>query len=361
MPEKLIVGNPDVPAITDLSRIVPGGKLTDRHLRYIIWFAVLGFDSGYVEIPPRPTRFDAQPSPFPRWCVERFRLQGTWPPYSQFGKVFRLQTQEASKRYFRSAKIPVNFDPPWNWPFEGPPMDLFHSPPPAWFDPWGFNRPGDFEPSQPAATYLQPFSFDGQLKLPVRPVTLDVPKGRIWSAFTDNDPASILASIPEPDEKTMNEKKTVDDDPVLLQSSAEPDTLVMITDQYLHLTILQLLPSRPLRIIHDAKSHQFQHEAPALGLTRSIVIASPVVFLNPRKVFPVAWCPVEPDSPSARLRKLATLDSQTGDVPWDEWVKANKAEYGPDSQQTRWKIASCPLPSAALPTVTLHGYALPPK
>ena len=49
-------------------------------------------------------------------------------------------------------------------------MDLFHSTPPAWYDPWGYNRPGDFVSTQPSPTYLDPFCFDGQLKFPQRPL-----------------------------------------------------------------------------------------------------------------------------------------------------------------------------------------------
>ena len=238
-------------------------------------------------------------------------------------------------------------------------MDLFHSTPPAWYDPWGYNRPGDFETAQPGPTYLAPFCFDGQLNFPVRPVTLDVPKGRIWSVFTDNDPASILASVPPPDKNAVAEANAIDNDPVLLQSSAEPKTLAMITDEYLHLTILQLLPPKPLRITHDANSHTIQHEAPAMGLTHNLVVGPPVVFLNPSKVFPVAWCPVHPDSPSVRLRKLASFDSETGDVPWETWFNANKAQYESKLPNYGWNIGSCPIPSVALPTVMLHGYGLP--
>ena len=361
MTANLIVGNPDVKAIDDLSRIIPGGKLTDRHMRYIIWFAKLGWDSNFVEIPWRPGRYDSRPSDFPRWLVDqRFKIRGAWPPYSQYGNVFRVPAFDAAKQSFRKAKPPVNFDPPWTWP-SGPPMDLFHSTPPAWYDPWGFNRPGDFETSQPAPSYLDPFCFDSQLKFPVRPVKLDVPKGRIWSVFTDNDPASILASAPPPAEDAVAEENAIDDDPVLLQSSAEPNTLVMITDQYLHLTVLQLLPPKPLRITYDASSRKIQHEAPAMNITHNVVVAAPVVFSNPRKLFPVAWCPVHTDSASERLRKLASFDSQSGDVPWEEWVKANKDQYGRDDAFSNWKIADCPLPSVALPTVMLHGYDLTPQ
>src|SRR5205814_1169552 len=62
---QLYDGNPDVAAINDLARIAPDGKLTDRHLRYVIWFAAVGFDSLFIDIPLRPGRYESQFSRFP--------------------------------------------------------------------------------------------------------------------------------------------------------------------------------------------------------------------------------------------------------------------------------------------------------
>jgi len=352
---QLYAGNPDVKAISDLVGIVPDGKLTDRHLRYIFWFAALGFDTLYVEIPWRMGRYDSKPSEFPRWCAQRFGIGAIFNRFGLYGRDFRIAEQNEAKHSFRSTSVPVNFDPPWTWP-AGPPMDLFHSPPPAWYDPWGYNRPGDFISTQPAhaPSYIDPFCFDGQLRFPQRSVTLESNfKGQIWSVFTDNDPASILASAPPPD------KNAVADDPVFRQSSAEPATLVVMADEKTQRTTFQLLPPRPLRITYDANQHTIQHEAQQLGFISKVVVGPPAVFLNPAKTFPTAWCVINQEFSSVRLRKLATVDNASGVSPWDKFVEANRAQFGPRDGGKKWQTDLCPLPPVALPMILLHGYGLP--
>ncbi|HEX5876615.1 MAG TPA: hypothetical protein VFY60_18355, partial [Pyrinomonadaceae bacterium] len=328
MVAQLWQGNPDIQAIADLSSIVTDRKLLDRHLRYVIWFALLGWASNFVEIPWRDGAHDTRkPSPFPLWLSQQFNMRAIWPRFGLYGNVFRVPDEGAAKQSFRSTSVAVNFDPPWTWP-AGPPMELFHSPPPAWYDPWGYNRPGDFVTDQPSPTYLDPFCFDGQLKLPQRPVTLDGSfKGRSWAVFVDKDPA-------------------------------EPNTLIVLTDEERQRTTFQLLPPKPLRLTFDAGNHTFQQEVTTLGSNSKLVIGPPAVGFNLARTIQTAWCVVSPDSVSARLRRLVTYDSKTSGVPWDKFVEANKARYGPSGAGKTWKIEICPLPDAALPEVVLDGYVL---
>jgi hypothetical protein len=200
-------------------------------------------------------------------------------------------------------------------------MDLFHTPPPVWYDPWGYNRPGDFVSTQPSPTYIDPFCFDGQLKFPQRPVTLEGNfKGRAWAVFVDNDPA-------------------------------DPNTLVVLTDEDRQRTTFQILPPKSLRITFDANTHTFQQEVRTLGSTSKLVVGPPAIGINPARTLNTAWCVVNSDSTTARLRKLVG-------TPWDKFVEANKAKYGPTGSGKTWQIQVCPLPDAALPEVVLDGYAL---
>ncbi|HEX5876370.1 MAG TPA: hypothetical protein VFY60_17100 [Pyrinomonadaceae bacterium] len=348
-------GNPDTRAIGDLVRIVPDGKILDRHLRYLIWFALLGFDSLFIEIPLREGAHGMQRfSEFPRWCSKRFGLDAVWSRFGLYGNVFRIPDQGAAKGSFRSTSVAVNFDPPWTWPTSGPPMDLFHSPPPAWYDPWGYNRPGEFVSTQPSPTYIDPFCFDGQLKFPQRTVTLDGNfKGRSWATFTDNDPASLLANVPS------NKDGEFAQEPVELEAGPDPNTLVVSTDEEQQRTTFQILSPKRQRLIFDANTHKFETETTPMGSIGDLVVGPPTVFLNPAKTFPTAWCVMNINSRSARLRNLVTFDTDRSGVPWDLFIAANKPKYGPTGGGKTWQIDLCPLPDDSLPQVVLDGYGLP--
>ena len=162
-------------------------------------------------------------------------------------------------------------------------------------------------------------------KLRARNLVADA--GRTWSVFVEKDPA-------------------------------EPNTLVVLTDEERQRTTLQLFPPKPLRLTFDASSHTFQQEVTTLGTTSKLVVGPPAVGFNLARTIQTAWCVVSSDSVSARLRRLVTYDSRTNSVPWDKFVEANKAKYGPTSTGKTWQIDICPLPDAALPEVVLDGYAL---
>jgi hypothetical protein len=349
-----LVGNPDAKAVYELAEISPGGHFSDRQLRYVIWFALHGFDSLYIELRTREAAHGHQRfSEFPRWALRHFNLENLHDRFGLYGNVFRFPSQDECKRSFRSIATPVNFDPPWVWP-SAPSPQLFHGPPPAWYDPWGYNRPGDFVPQQPSPSFLDPFCFDGQLRFPQRPVTLETAfKGHSWAVFTDNDPASLLASA-----KRLTDNSENDDLPGL-SATSEPYTLVVVADEHRQRTVFQLLPPKPQRVVFDAMNHSMRHEASEFGSIDRRVVASPTVFLNPSRTFPTAWCVVNPEFPAARLRKLATVDPERGASPWDKFVDDNKSQYGPRDGGKIWQIEKCPLPSSALPTVLLQGYDLP--
>ena len=253
---------------------------------------------------------------------------------------------------FNSFYPHVDFDPPWVW--KTPPTAFFHTAPPAWYDPWGYNRPGDFFPHQPSANYLMPFCFDGNLRFPQRPLTHEGTfKGRSWAMFTDNDPTSILANAKPATRQTENQ------DPVLLQASNEPNVLVVTADDDHQRTAFQLLPAKPVRIMFDTLSHTLRQETTVLGSHGNDVMASPTVYKNKSRTFPTAWCVVNPEFASMRLRKLVTVDPETGLSPWTEFLDASEAKYGPTDGGKTWQIDKCPLPNTALPIIWLHGYNLP--
>ena len=245
---------------------------------------------------------------------------------------------------FASAQIPVNFDPPWVWKGSS---SLFHSTPPSWVDPWGYNAPGDFVPTQPSPTYLDPFCFDGQLRFPQRRVPFDTSfKGRRWAVFTDNDPGSLLAGTKAPE--------LLHADP-----SQEPSALVVTADEDRQRTTFEVLPPKHLRITFDVASHTLRHETPEFGSTGKQVVAAPLVFQSLTQTFPVAWCVMNPEFPTTRLRKLATVSAPGGVSSWDKFVSDNKAQYGPKDGGKAWQIELCPLPGDALPLLSLYGYGLP--
>jgi len=279
---------------------------------------------------------------------ERFGALGTvWqiPPDGKAGETEYIHN-------FISSTPPVNFDPPWLW--KSPPPKLFHSPPPAWYDPWGYNRPGDFINEQPSPTYFDPFCFDSQLRLPQRRVTFDSTfKGRRWAVFTDNDPASLLASV------TAASEEMADAEPVLPQAAPEPSALVITADEDRQRTVFQLLPLKPVRTTFDTTSHNLDTHVSDFGSISKPVVATPTVFRSPRSLFPTAWCVVNPEFPSARLRKLVARESNTGASLWDKFVDENESKFGPRDGELGWQIDKCPLPSDVLPMVCLDGYALP--
>ena len=346
-------GNPHPSALFELRDRATQGILTDRHLRYVIWCVCVNSESYIGLTGHRTQRGDYVACPFPKWAAAVFGYPNIFAKsFGARGKDFGIPGELPSKMAFSNVSPPVNFDPPWTWPPAGPPMDLFHSPPPAWYDPWGYNRPGDFVTDQPSPTFLDPFCFDGNLKFPHRPVKFDDSfKGRSWAVFAENDPASLLANAPS------KKDAQPEPEPVVLGAGTEPDTFVVLTDEDQHRSTLQLLPPKFQRIVFDANNHSFQPETTPMGSINKLVVAPPTVFLNPARTFPTAWCVMNTDSPSVRLRKLVT--SESGTVPWDQFVDENKTEYGPSGGGKTWKIDICPLPAVALPEVVLDGYGLP--
>ena len=255
----------------------------------------------------------------------------------------------------RSA-CPANFDPPWT--LKSVPANLFHSTPPLWFDPWGYNRPGDFISEQPSPTYLDPVCFNGQLRVPQRRVNFDAPfKGRRWAVFTDNDPGLILKTVKPP---VAGEPQPAPE-PRPLRAATDPNALVVTADEDTQRTTLQVLASKPVRLTFDAATHSLRSEAKDWGSISGQVLASPVMYLNPSSstlATPTAWVVTAPEFPSARLRKLATI-ATTGKSPWDTFLDANRTAYGPTGGGKTWQIERCPLPDDVLPKLVLQGYGLP--
>ncbi|HVF22428.1 MAG TPA: hypothetical protein VM941_05105, partial [Pyrinomonadaceae bacterium] len=170
-------------------------KVFDTDLRFTLWHALYNnvypseffykqfFSDGKAILDTVYTATEQQA------LVARFGQPGTvWNYFS--GPDYGVN-------YGKRAACPVNFDPPWV--LKSFPANLFHSTPPLWYDPWGYNRPGDFISEQPSPTYLDPVCFNGQLQVPQRRVNFDAPfKGRRWAVFTDNDPGLILRTVKPP-------------------------------------------------------------------------------------------------------------------------------------------------------------------
>jgi hypothetical protein len=340
-------------------------KIGDRDLRFLIWHGLFN--------RPFPSQFYMSQTDLVKDLKKllylffndadqqlmrnRFMTSGTWATgghNNEPGTVWDWVTPDNSGYLvkFFSGFPPVDFDPPWAW--KTPPTNLFHSAPPAWYDPWGYNRPGDFFPNQPSANYLMPFCFDGNVRFPQRPITFEGTfKGRSWAMFTDNDPTSILASAKPATRETERQ------DPVLLQASNEPSVLVVTADDDHQRTNFQLLATRPARITFDVFTHTLRQDMTVLGSNGNDVMGSPTVYKARSRTFPTAWCVVNAEFASARLRKLAAVDPDTGVSPWIEFVEDNVAQYGPKDGGKAWQIDKCPLPQTALPTIWLHGYNLP--
>jgi hypothetical protein len=325
----------------------------DRDLRFLLWHALFDREIrvGIMPLPKLPDLKSAL-----RVFYDDTNQQTLRARFGQPGAVWDIPTSSQATDWFYtsfvSATPPVNFDPPWVW--KTPSTNLFHSPPPDWYDPWGYNRPGDFVSAQPSPTYLDPFCFESQLRFPQRPVTPEAAfNGRSWAVFTDNDPASLLASAKPP------AKENATEEPVPLRASSEPSALVVIGDEDRQRTTFQLLPPKPLRITFDIANHMLRNEQPDFGSIAMQVVAPPTVYLSPGQRFPTAWCVVNPDFSSARLRKLATFDPEKETNLWNKFVADNKSQFGPRDGGKAWEIEQCPLPSSVLPLVVLQGYDLP--
>jgi len=277
--------------------------------------------------------------------------------FGQPGTVWNyLNDNDFKSGYFARQACPVNFDPPWA--LKSFPPNLFHSTPPLWYDPWGYNRPGDFVTQQPTGTYLDPVCFDGQVKVPHRPVNFDAAfKGRRWSVFTDNDPGLILKTVKPP---TPGEPPPAPE-PKPLRAATDPNALVVTADEDRQRTSFQVLAPKALRISFDSATHTLRNEAADWGSIANQVLASPVLYLNPSstvRATPTAWCVTAPEFPAARLRKLATI-ATTGTSDFDKFLADNRTQYGPTDGTKTWQIDRCPLPEGVRPLLVLQGYGLP--
>ena len=313
-------------------------KINDRDLRYVLWYPALGRQYGSLSLLPNDGTGKRVLDVF----YKDADVQALRKHFDGLGTVWDVRPGDNSDSgHFTQMlqKNPlVDFDPPWLWKIK-PSQTLFHKPPPPWYDPWGYNRPGDFISTQPEATYLDPFCFNGQLKFPQRAVTLERKlKGHQWAVFTDTHVTALR------DERSD-------------ATTSDPSVLIVTTDEDKQQTMIYDLPSRRLSVTYDAPTHEVHPETLPYAFINEHILGCPTVFLDPAKVYPVAWCVGGKEYPSVRLRKIASVDPTRHASPWDTWVAANKARYAPDGQT--WKIEECPLPVDALPTVTLYGYLLP--
>ena len=313
----------------------PPRTMKDRELRYVFWWAI--FDHAFPDVnfhldqdkAGRALRVFFTDAEIQALCT-RFAGQGTVWDY--WGR-----TQEHMDNFAAGNPV-VNFDPPWLWKTR-PVAPLFHKNPPAWYDPWGYNRPGDFvSQPQPTPTYLDPFTFDGHQRFPHRPITFDYAfKGHQWAVFTDDNPPVGTSSAVES------------------EVTPEPNVFVIRTHEERSITNLYVLPAKRLGLTFDVTSHEMHPETlPNFAIIGEEMLGMPSVFLN------TAWCVGTSQYPSARLHKLITVDPQTGETPFVTFVNKNIAQYGPTPPEKReWKTDKCPLPNEVLPSVILFGYALP--
>lgn len=317
----------------------PQRTIGDRELRYVLWWA--------ISDRPFPDMDFALDQVHAKKALKVFyndtQIEALAAQFSGLGTVWDYwgRTQEHADNFSVSKPVP-DFDPPWLWKAR-PSLPLFHKPPPRWYDPWGYNRPGDFITQQPAATYLDPFCFDGQIRFPQRPVTLGGGfKGQQWAIFAENDSSSAESGgTHDPDSSSDSEV------------SVEPDVLVIRTDEDRKLTTFYRLPSKRLGVTFDASTHEFHSEAPLpYGSITNQILGPPGFCLD------AVWCVGSREYPSVRLQKLVTVETGKDSSPWDTFVTNNKTQYGPSGGATAWKIEACPLPSDVLPSIVLFGYLL---
>jgi hypothetical protein len=328
-------------------------KLTELELRFCFWHAL--YDNYYPERITYSFIFSNYGKALLDTVYNATEQQALRQRFGEPKTVWNyMSVDEYQRNFLAKTACPVNFDPPWV--NKTLPANLFHSTPPLWFDPWGYNRPGDFIPEQPAATYLDPVCFNGQLRVPQRRVNFDAPfKGRRWAVFTDNDPGLILKTVKPP---VPGEPEPA---PQPLRAATDPNALVVTADEDSQRTSLQVLAPKPLRLTFDAATHTLRSEAKEWGSIPNQVLASPVMYLNPASsslATPTAWVVTAPEFPSARMRKLANVGT-TGKSIWDTFLDANRAQYGPTDGSKTWKIDICPLPPDVLPSLVLQGYGLP--
>lgn len=323
----------------------PRRHVGDREVRFVLWHGL--FNHGY------PDNWLIKSDGSYKRAFDVFYKEAEAKPirdqFMGLGTTWDFRTGDpfdtSYSADFFGAKPSVDFDPPYAWK-NRPAQPLFHKSPPPWYDPWGYNRPGDFVTQQPPATYFDPFCFNGQVGFPQRPITLDNKfKGRQWAVFTDTDAASLQASgfKAAPD-------ASIPTDPCVLVANTNDDK---------QQTTFYMLPPKHLNVTYDAPSHEIHPETLPCGFLTEHVLACPTVFYDQSKIYPTAWCPGSKEYPSARLRKIATVNQTTGKSLWATFVDANKAQYGPSGSDTAWKIDLCPLPADALPATMLYGYTLP--
>jgi hypothetical protein len=322
----------------------------DRDLRYVLWYALFKQDFHYDPI----MKNDGTAKKVLDVFYNDAQVQALQKQFSGKGTVwnFRDGRDGSYLIHFIAKNPPVDFDPPYIWDGRVP-SALFHKAPPQWYDPWGYNRPGDFLPTQPAATYFDPFCFNGNLRFPQRPVALESGfKGRQWAVFTDTDEASLQASARPGSESS----ETTPQDP---EVTSEPSVLVVRTDDDKQQTLFYVLPAKRLINTYDAPSHELHPEWLPYAFIAEHVLGSPTVFFDPAKIYPAAWCVGSKEYPSVRLRKIAAVDPAKNVSLWDAFVTKYRAQYGPPDGQTAWKIDQCPLPIDVLPAIALYGYLLP--
>jgi hypothetical protein len=334
--------------------VISRKNVSDMDLRFTLWQALYGnhFPDKDVYVP-----FYKDGKAILDVVFTAAEQQTLLTKFGQPGTVWNyLNDNDFKSAYAARLACPVNFDPPWA--LKSFPANLFHSTPPLWYDPWGYNRPGDFVTQQPTSTYLDPVCFDGHVKVPHRPVSFDAPfKGRRWSVFTDNDPGLILKTVKPP--KAGEPEPAPEPKP--LRAGTDPNALVITVDDDRQRTTFQVLAPKALRVTFDTATHTLSNEAKDWGSIGNQVLASPVMYQNPSSssvATPTAWCVTAPEFPSARLRTVATIGT-TGTSDFDKFLADNRTQYGPTDGSKTWQIDRCPLPEKFLPLLVLQGYGLP--
>ena len=333
-------------ALTQYENVIHGlrteQRMTDRDLRYVLWYPTLGRQFNEMPVMKNILNDAAAKRVLDIFYTDA-QVQALRKQFDGLGTVWDVQPGDSSDTahfsHFYAKNPPVDFDPPYLWKTH-PSPSLFHKPPPPWYDPWGYNRPGDFVSQQPAATYLDPFCFNGQPRFPQRAVSLERKfQGHQWAVFTDTHSTALSSESSD--------------------TTSDPSILVLNTDEDMRRTTAYVLPARRLIVTYDAPSHEVHPETLPYAFIAEQIVGCPTVFLVPAKIYPVAWCVGAKEYPSARLRNIASVDPTKHVSGWDTWVAANRTKYGPTDGTTAWRIGECPLPSDAVPAVNLYGYLLP--